>query len=201
MVENVSHNIIIQTLLLQKVVILIIQIEIQKTLKHLSIHLRELNCSSIIEKKRREMKIIFFFLIFTTIFGYYCMKSQDGKERGVISYKLYSVNNITNTIDVSLCGPLTNFENASVQYKGRETVELNDLSTEQIVSQSQNQMEIHYHLYNKIPDCDDYKLHLKFDCKNSAVSAPVIYSVDYDMNDVFFCTNVMFVSLFFFFFT
>ena len=145
------------------------------------------------------MKFILFVLTFTFSYSYFCMKDSNGIKREPISYELYKVNNITNVIDVSLCGPIDDFENASIRYKGRQNVALNALSTEQIVSRENNSMEIHYHLYNSIPDCDDYKLHVKYTCKLQNISLPIITGVDYDTADVFFCTNIMFVSFSFLF--
>ncbi|EKE42327.1 hypothetical protein ENU1_024660 [Entamoeba nuttalli P19] len=119
------------------------------------------------------------------------MKSIQGEKRGVVSYKLYKVNNITTSIYVNLCGPIENHPTSSVLMVGRKEIELNDLFSE-VISYNNTQIMLSYTLKDSIPDCETYHLQVNYQCNNT-LTGPVIANVDYDINDPFFCSNIMFV--------
>ncbi|ELP89866.1 hypothetical protein EIN_461620 [Entamoeba invadens IP1] len=131
----------------------------------------------------------------TYVSAYFCLKSASGEKRGIVSYELYHVNNITTFLTTNLCGTLPNHPTASVMLVNTKEVELNNITTEVITTtntQSNNEVILHYTLSKSIPDCPVYSLSIIYKCNQTALE-PQIVNVDYETTDPFFCSNIVFV--------
>lgn len=122
------------------------------------------------------------------------MTTKTGEKRGVLEYQLYKINNVSTTLHVGLCGPLEGHPNSNVVMKNQREIELTNLQSE-IMYQSKPSLQLYYTLRDTIPDCPEYQIQLVYKCLES-VSQPMIIAVDYDTDDPFFCSNIMFVDVY-----